>query len=261
VWELVSGGIERYLAATGADGQTVERSARARTLLPLARNVLFIVLVVMVGLIVLAELGVNIAPLLAGAGVVGIAIGFGAQSLVKDVITGAFILFEDTIAVGDLVRLDAHAGTVEALSIRAIRLRDGTGALHTVPFSAVGTVVNMSRDFAYAVFEIGVSYDSDTDHVVAVMQDVGDDLAADAEYGSDMIEPLEVWGIERFEASAVVIKARCKTRPMKQWRISREYNRRLKKRFETEGIEIPLPQSTVWFGGKQSAAALPAPAN
>lgn len=258
VWELVSGTIERYLAATDNDGNAVSRSARARTLLPLVRNALFIVLVVMVSLIVLAELGVNIAPLLAGAGVVGVAIGFGSQTLVKDVITGAFILFEDTMAVGDAVKLNGNAGTVEAMSIRAIRLRDGTGSMHTIPFSAVTSVINMSREFAFANMEIGVGYREDADAVMAVLKDLGAELTADSDFAAVIVEPMEIFGIERFEASAIIITGRFKTLPQKQGGVLREFNRRMKKRFDELGIEMPYPQTTLWFGEDRHGKAPPA---
>lgn len=258
IWELVSGAIERYLQATNGDGEKLERSARARTLLPLLRNALLILLSIMVALIVLSELGVNIAPLLAGAGVVGIAIGFGSQKLVQDVITGAFILFEDTIAVGDVVNLGSHGGVVEAMSIRAIRLRDTAGAVHTVPFSAVGTVINMSKQFAFAVFDIGVAYREDPDQVMALMRDIGKEMREDPAFGPLVVEDLEILGLERFDASAVVIRARFKTVPLKQWTISREFNLRLKRRFDAEGVEMPFPQTTVWFGEDKKGYAPPA---
>ncbi|MGE5475400.1 MAG: mechanosensitive ion channel domain-containing protein [Bacteroidales bacterium] len=258
VWELVSGAIERYLAATDGDGNAVQRSARIRTLLPLARNALFIVLVVMVALIVLSELGVNIAPLLAGAGVVGVAVGFGSQTLVKDVITGAFILFEDTMAVGDVVKLDAHAGVVEAMSIRTIRLRDSNGAVHTIPFSSVGSVVNMSKEFAFAVFDVGIAYNEDVDRVMEVLRELGGELQADAEFAPLVAEPLEVLGLERFDASSVVVRARFKTMPLKQWAVGREFNRRIKRRFDELGIEFPFPQTTLWFGEDKTGKAPPA---
>lgn len=257
VWEVVAGAIERYLAATDGDGNAVQRSARIRTLLPLVRNALFIVLVVMVALIVLSELGVNIAPLLAGAGVVGVAIGFGSQTLVKDVITGAFILFEDTMAVGDVVKLDAHAGVVEAMSIRTIRLRDGNGSVHTVPFSSVGSVINLSKEFAFAVFDVGVAYNEDVDRVMAVLRDLGAELQADPEFGPQVTEPLDVMGLERFDASAVVVRARFKTVPLQQWAVTREFNRRIKRRFDELGIEFPFPQSTVWFGESKAGTSAP----
>jgi small conductance mechanosensitive channel len=255
VWELVSGGIERYLAATDLDGNAVQRSARIRTLLPLLRNALFVVLVVMVTLIVLSELGINIAPLLAGAGVVGVAIGFGSQTLVKDVITGAFNLFEDTMAVGDSVKLDGHSGVVEAMSIRAIRLRDASGALHTIPFSAINSVVNMSRDHAFANFEVGVGYGEDVDRVIEVMRAVGDEMRADAAMAPLIVDVMEVWGLERFDASAVVITGRFKTSPGKNGAVLREFNRRLKKRFDELGIEMPFHQTTLWFGENKAGTA------
>lgn len=255
VWELVSGAIERYLRATDGSGTALERSARARTLLPLVRNAVFVVLLVMVSLIVLSELGVNIAPLLAGAGVVGVAIGFGSQKLVQDVITGAFILFEDTMSVGDVVQLGGHSGVVEAMNIRAIRLRDFGGAVHTIPFSAVSDVINLTKDFSFAVFDVGIAYREDTDHVTAVLRDLGAEMQADAEYGPLILEPLDIVGLDRFDASSVVIKARFKTLPVKQWSVMREFNRRMKKRFDELGIEIPFPQSTVWFGEDRQGRA------
>lgn len=258
VWEIVSGAIERYLAATDGDGNALARSSRIRTLLPLARNALFVVLVVMVSLIVLSELGVNIAPLLAGAGVVGVAVGFGSQTLVKDVITGAFILFEDTMAVGDVVSLGGHSGVVEAMSIRTIRLRDFSGAVHTIPFSSVSDVVNMTKDFSCAVFEVGVAYREDTDAVTETLAQLGSELQADAVYGPLILEPLEIAGLDRLDASSVVIKARFKTLPAKQWSVMREFNRRMKQRFDQLGIEIPFPQTTLWFGQDKTGTAPPA---
>lgn len=257
IWEVASGAIERYLTQTDGNGKLIERSARARTLLPLLRNVIMVVLVLVVGLTVLSELGVNIAPLLAGAGVVGLAIGFGSQKLVQDLITGAFILFEDTISVGDVVKLGEHAGAVEAMSIRTIRLRDAAGAVHTIPFSAVSTIMNMTKDFSFAVFDIGVSYREDTDEVAATLAAIGDDLRSDPELGRFVLEPLEVLGVDRFGASEVVIKARLKTLPSKQWVVSREFNRRMKKRFDELGIEIPFPHQTVYFGEDKHGKAPP----
>lgn len=239
VWELVSGTIERYLAATDGDGKALQRSARIRTLLPLARNALFIVLVVMVSLIVLSELGVNIAPLLAGAGVVGVAVGFGSQTLVKDVITGAFILFEDTMAVGDTVKLNGTTGTVETMSIRAIRLRDAAGALHSIPFSSVTSVVNMSRDHAFASLEVSVAYSESLDRVMEIMRGVGAELRADAAFGPLIVAAVEIWGLDRFDAAAMVITGRVKTVPGKSLAVAREFNRRLKLRFEHERVQMP----------------------
>lgn len=248
VWEGASTAIERYLEQTDPDGNVVERSARARTLLPLLRNALFVVLTVMVVLIVLSEVGINIAPLLAGAGVVGLAIGFGSQKLVQDVITGAFILFEDAIAVGDVVNVAGIGGLVEAISIRSIRLRDLSGNVHTIPFSSVDTVTNMTKEYSYYLLDIGVAYREDTDEVAEVAKAIVEELREDPEFGPEILEPLEVLGVDQFGDSAVIVKARIKTLPIKQWMVGREFNRRMKKRFDELGIEIPFPHRTLYFG-------------
>jgi small conductance mechanosensitive channel len=248
VWEAASAAIERYLSPVDAGGNAVERSARSRTLLPLLRNFLAVILSVMVTLIVLSELGVNIGPLLAGAGVVGLAIGFGSQKLVQDVINGAFILFEDAISVGDVVTVAGKTGTVEALSIRALRLRDLSGSVHTIPFSTVETVTNLTKDFSYYVFEIGVAYRENTDEVADVLRQISTGMEADEEYGPLILAPLEVLGVDQFADSAVILKARVKTVPVKQWYVGREFNRRIKLRFDEEGIEMPYPHTTLYFG-------------
>jgi small conductance mechanosensitive channel len=223
----------------------VVRSARARTLLPLIRNAFRVVLGVMVTLIVLSELGLNIAPLLAGAGVVGLAIGFGAQTLVKDVITGFFILAEDTISVGDVADIDGNAGVVEAMTIRSIRLRDVAGTVYTIPFSAVTTVKNLTKDFSFAKFDVGVAYDSDVDEVIGLMREVATELRQDPEFRYAILDDLEVMGLNQFTDSALMLLARLKTPPGQQWRVSREFNRRLKILFDKHGVEIPFPQRTI----------------
>ncbi|HEV7372455.1 mechanosensitive ion channel domain-containing protein [Arenibaculum sp.] len=245
-WEVVSNMIERYLTGRGADGGTVQRSARVRTLLPLLRNAFLVVLVAVVVLILLSEIGLDIAPLLAGAGVIGLAVGFGSQTLVKDVITGMFILFEDTISVGDVVDVgNGHSGVVEAISIRTIRLRDLTGTVHAVPFSQVASVKNLTKDFSFYVFDISIAYDEDSDRVVDIVRELGGELQQDPVFSGLILEPIEVLGVDRFADSAVIIKARFKTRPSQQWGVGREFNRRLKKRFDERGVEIPFPQRTV----------------
>jgi small conductance mechanosensitive channel len=243
--EFVNELIERYIRRRQAQWEDAERHVRLRTLLPLLRTAFRVLLVVMVALIVLSELGLNIAPLLAGAGVVGLAIGFGAQTLVKDVINGIFILVEDTIAIGDIVEVDGHAGVVEAMTIRSIRLRDFGGAVHTVPFSSVATVKNLTKDFSYCVFDVGVSYSEDVDRVMTVLREIGAEMQADEAYRRAILEPIEVVGVDRFGDSAVIIRARIKTRPIKQWEVGREFNRRMKRAFDQKGIEIPFPQRTI----------------
>jgi small-conductance mechanosensitive channel len=253
VWELINAMVERYLSQDGG-----QLSARARTLLPLLRTAMLVVLVMLVVMVSLSELGLNIGPLLAGAGVIGLAIGFGAQTLVKDIITGLFILIEDHIAVGDVVKVGAHAGVVETLSLRTIKLRDIAGVVHVVPFSEVTTLENMTKDFSRYVFEVGVAYREDTDHVTDVLRVLGEDLMADPAFAGDILEPLEVLGVDSFGDNAVIIKARITTVPLKQWRIGREFNRRMKKRFDELGIEIPFPRRTIYFGEDKSGNAPPA---
>ncbi len=251
-WEVLSAVIERYLASNNAS-----HSQRAHTLLPLLRKVMLAALSVVVGLTILSELGINIAPLLAGAGVVGLAVGFGAQTLVRDIITGMFILIEDSISVSDYVMLGGHSGTVEALSIRSIRLRDPSGTVHTIPFSDVTAVINYTREFAFAVMEIGVAYKEDVDRVTRIIEEVGQELRQDPDQQNHILADLQVQGLDRFDDSAVVIKARIKTSPGMQWSIRRAFNRLLKRRFDAENIEIPFPQQSIWFaeesGGKDAA--------
>ncbi|MCG5241962.1 mechanosensitive ion channel domain-containing protein [Azospirillum doebereinerae] len=248
-WEVVSAMIEHFLASTDRNGTKIERSARMRTLLPLLRNAFLILLVTMVSLITLSELGVNIAPLLAGAGVVGLAIGFGSQTLVKDIITGLFILFEDTVSVGDSVDVGGgHAGTVEAISIRSIRLRDGSGAVHSVPFSAVTTVKNMSKDFSVTAFNVVVANREDPDRVIAVLKEVGAQVQAEAPYAADILNPLEVLGVDKLSDTGIIILAQFKTRPTRQWGVAREFNRRMKKRFDELGITMPTQSMQLVVG-------------
>ena len=245
LWELFGSAVERYLNGVGHDGRPIARSARTRTLLPLLRTTVFILLATIVTFIVLSELGVDIAPLLAGAGVAGIAIGFGSQALVKDVITGLFILLEDTLAVGEVVDVGkGHVGTVEAISIRAIKLRDVEGTVHTVPFSEVSTVRNMTRDYSYFVADVGVVYREDPDRVIAVLREVAEDLRRDPTWAPFAMAPLDVVGVDKFTDSAMVIRVRLKTVPLKQWPLGREFNRRMKKAFDQHGIEMPAANQT-----------------
>ena len=255
-WEMVSSAIERYLAR-GADGE-IELSARAKTLLPLLRKALLIVVMTIVSLIVLSEIGVNIGPLLAGAGVFGLAIGFGSQTLVKDVITGVFILAEDQFAVGDVIRVNDQTGLVEEITIRIIRLRDVSGNVHMIPFSSVGMVENKTKDFSRYVFDVGIAYREDVDEVIDVLRDLGAELQEDDYYGPLINQPIEVLGLDKFADSAVIIRARLTTKPIKQWEVGREFNRRMKHKFDELGIEIPFPHQTVYFGEEKGGGAPPA---
>ena len=247
VWEIASAAIDRLLRDNGRN--RFARSARGRTLLPLARNVIMVVISTMAVLAILSELGINIAPLLAGAGVIGLAVGFGAQTLVKDIITGAFILFEDTIAIGDVVTVSGKTGTVEVITIRTIRLRDVCGTLHTIPFSAVDVVTNLTKDFAIFVADIPVGIDTDTDRAARIMAEVGAELSQDKAYGIDMLAPFEVIGLDRFDKATAILRGRVKTRAGQQWRIGREYNRRIRMRFAKEGIDNPFRVATMQIIG------------
>lgn len=240
VWELVNAAIQRHLAKLSRDAQAA-RSARVRTLLPMLRTLLSGAIIVFVALNVLTEIGVNVAPLIAGAGVVGLAIGFGSQTLVRDVITGIFLLFEDAVAVGDVVQVSGLAGVVEQLSIRSIKLRAQDGSVHIIPFSAVTTVTNMTRDFSFAVLDVSVAYGEDTDRVAGVLQEIASEIRADPKFATMIRDDLELLGVERLADSGVVIRVRIKTEPMARWSVAREFNRRIKQRFDRLGIEIPYP--------------------
>lgn len=258
VWELTASGIARVLSGTNADGTVREASSRTKTLLPLLRRAILAALVVFGGLIVLSELGIDIAPLLAGAGVVGLAIGFGSQALVRDVITGLFILIEDTVSVGDVVTAGGHTGVVEDLSIRTIRLRDVEGSVHIIPFGDVTSVINLTKDYSFALVDIGVAYREDTDHVSDVIRAVAEEMRADPAWSPVVLEPIEIFGVNELADSAVIIRTRIKTPPVKQWGVKRELLRRIKKRFDAEGIEIPFPHTTVYFGVDSAGKAPPA---
>lgn len=238
VWEVAGAFIE-YKLSTERD---MARRSRLRTVLPILRGGLVAVLGVMVLFIVLSELGVNIAPLLASAGVIGIAVGLGAQSLAKDVLKGLSMLLEDSIAVGDVVTVAGQSGLVERLNIGSVVLRGFDGSVYTVPFSEVTTVVNMTKDYSYAVIDAGVAYKEDVDHVMTVIEEIGEGMRTDAKFGSMILEPIEMVGVDQLGDSAVVIRSRIKTRPIMQWTVGREFRRRMKKRFDELGIEIPFPQ-------------------
>ena len=256
-WEAISITIEHILVSK--PGSVSERSARIRTLLPLARNVCLIVIVTIAGMVVLGELGIDTRPLLAGASVIGVALGFGSQTLVKDVITGMFILFENIIAVGDVVDLGkTHSGVVESLSIRTLRIRDGNGAIHTVPFSDVSTIINMSRDYSVYVVDLVINYREDTDQVVGILRELGAEMQADPAFSDLILAPLDVWGVDGFTESGMNVKAALKTRPLQQWGVAREFNRRLKHRFDAAGLRPPMPRRELFGQAVSPEAAVAA---
>lgn len=222
-----------------------EAVKRAETLGRVARYIVAVVVSLVAGMLVLGELGVSLAPILGAAGVAGLAVGFGAQSLVKDFFTGFFLLLENQIRQGDVVQLGEHAGLVEEVTLRYVQLRDYEGHVHIVPNGMITSVINMSRGHAQAVMDVGVSYTTDLDRAMAVMHEVARQMREDPAHCGRILDDLEMAGVERWDDSAVVLRARLRVAPLEQWTVRREYLKRLKLAFDRAGIEIPFPQLTV----------------
>jgi len=225
-----------------------EFGKRSDTLNSIFRNLWTIIICSIAVIIILSEIGIDIGPILATAGVLGLAIGFGAQSLVKDLISGFFILMEDQYRVGDVIQIGDKAGVVEKMTLKLTILRDLAGNVHFISNGDIDVVTNMTKGYSRYVFEIGVAYRENVDEVMKIMKQVDEDLRADPDYTDDIIEPLEIFGLDKFADSAIIIKARITTEPIKQWRVGREYNRRLKKAFDENDIEIPFPHLTLYMG-------------
>lgn len=225
-----------------------EFKKRTDTLGSVVRYLFNIVIVMIAGAMILGELGIEIGPILAAAGVLGLAVGFGAQSLVKDIISGFFIFLEDQIRVGDMVEIAGKSGIVERMNLKMTILRDLAGNVHFVPNGEINVVTNMTKGYSRYVFDIGVAYREDVDEVMHIMKSVDEEMRNDPEFAKDILEPLEIFGLDQFADSALVIKARTTTKPIKQWRVAREFNRRLKKKFDERNIEIPFPHLTLYMG-------------
>ena len=225
-----------------------EQAKRVETLIRLLRQAIIIVVWVVALLIVLREMGVDIAPILASAGILGLAVGFGAQNLVRDVISGFFMILENQVRVGDVAIVNGTGGLVERVNFRTIVLRDLSGVVHIFPNGAVNTMSNMTTEWSAYVFDIGVAYKEDVDRVIGIMKQTGKELRDDKEFGPSMVDDIEVFGVDQFGDSAVVIKGRLRTKPIKQWDVGREYRRRLKYAFDEAGIEIPFPHRSIYFG-------------
>jgi len=241
----LSGRLIQLVAQQKDDG---EFQKRMQTLGAMVRYVLLFAVIAVAVMIILKELGIDIGPVLAAAGIVGLAVGFGAQSLVKDIISGFFILLEDQIRVGDVVSIGDKGGLVEKVSLRTTVLRDLAGNVHYVPNGHINVVTNMTKDYSRYVFDIGIAYREDVDEVIKVIKGIDEELRSDPEFKDDILEPIEIFGLDKFAASAIVIKARTTTLPIKQWKVGREFNRRLKKRFDELNIEIPFPHVTLYMG-------------
>jgi len=242
--------VEVLLIKAGETSEIVPGAAqkRVQTLMGVISTIAVVLVWLVVILMALSQVGINIGPILAGAGVVGLAIGFGAQNLVRDLVSGFFMILENQIRVGDVAMINGTGGLVERITFRTVTLRDQGAVVHVFPNGTIQTLSNLTKDWSAYLMDIGVAYKEDTDRVVAVMRRVAEEMHAEPEYGSVMLEPIEIIGVDAFADSAVMIRARLKTQPIKQWFVGREYRRRLKKAFDAEGIEIPFPHTTIYTG-------------
>jgi len=225
-----------------------ESGKRVETLMNIVHGAGKVIIYVIFIMILLKKLGVDIGPLLAGAGILGLAIGFGSQELVRDFLSGFFILLENQIRKGDVAIINGTGGLVEDIELRTTTLRDLTGTTHIFPNGKIDTISNMTMEWSAMVFDIGVAYKEDPEQVISIMKQVGEDLANDPGFKDLIIAPLEIFGVDKFADSAVIIKARIKTKPVQQWVVGREYRKRLKYAFDNNGIEIPFPHTTLYWG-------------
>lgn len=259
---LVLRRIEQSLA-TSSTGTISAQEQRTRTLISLLRSVGVVLIVVLFIFMTLGALGVQLGPLLAGAGVLGLAVSFGAQSLVKDVISGLFMLFENQFGVGDVIRIEGVSGAVEQMTLRVVVLRDTHGVVHIVPNGQITKVSNLTRGWSRAVLDVAVAHTEDPDRAMVVLREVGEELYEDPEWKPLLVEPVQVPGIENLTDTAVTIRIMAKTLPLKQWDVARELRRRIKLRFDRDGIEIPHATQTMYWGEGQQpglAGTMPVPA-
>ncbi len=243
IWEATNAAIDQHLLRLSREGRYA-RVARLRTFLPMLRTTLLSIIVTVVALTALSELGVNIAPLLAGAGIVGIAIGFGSQKLVQDLITGLFLLLENAMQVGDSVTVSGLSGVVENLSIRTIRLRAGDGSIHIVPFSSVTSVTNTNRGIGNAAVSVNVAYKEDPDRVGTVLKEIAAEMRKDPALKPMIRGDFDLWGVDKVDASMVTVIGQIECTDAGRWPVQREFYRRMKKRFQQLGIEIARPAQT-----------------
>ncbi len=233
--------------AESADENPIEARKRVETLVHLLTQMIRIVLFVTLALVLLMQLGVQVGPLIASAGIIGLAVGFGAQSLVKDVITGFFMVMENQMRVGDVVTINGTGGLVETMTLRTVMLRDLGGVVHIFPNGSINTVSNATRGWSAYLFDIRIGFREDPDVAIAALREICADLQADPAYAPKILSAAEIFGVDRIDDSAVIIKGRIKTHPIMQWEVGRELLRRVKKSFAARGIEIPFPQQTLHF--------------
>ncbi len=237
------------------DDAGMEMKKRADTLSEIIRFIMAAVVLTIGLIMILGEFGIQIGPILAAAGIVGVAVGFGGQYLVQDIISGFFIILQDQIRVGDVVQIGSNGGLVEKVTLKTVVLRDLAGNVHFIRNGNINAIVNMTKDFSQYVFDIGVAYRENVDEVIGLVKEIDEDMRKDPDYKNDILAPIEILGLDKFADSAIVIKARTKTKPIKQWRIGREFNRRMKIKFDEHNIEIPFPHVTLYMGeGKKGGA-------
>ncbi len=237
-------------ANKNANVDTDEAVKRINTLTNILHMIIKVILWAVYLMMILQKFGINIAPILASAGIIGLAVGFGAQELVRDFISGFFIILENQVRTGDIALINGTGGLVEKIELRTITLRDFSGIVHVFQNGKINSVSNMTKDWSAMVFDIGVAYKENPQLVMDVMKQVGDELRNDAAFKDNILEPIEIFGLDQFADSAIVIKARLKTRPSMQWAIGREYRKRLKDAFDEQNIEIPFPHTTIYWGDK-----------
>lgn len=230
------------------DEPNMEAEKRLNTLMGIVKKAIAVIIWIIFIMIFLKKINIDIAPLIAGAGIIGLAVGFGAQELVRDFITGFFILLENQIREGDVAILNGTGGLVEKIELRTITLRDLSGVVHVFQNGKINSVSNMTKEWSAMVFDIGVAYKEDLNQVMKIMKDVADNLQKDKDFASNILEPMEIFGLDSFGDSALVVKARLKTQPIKQWSVGREYRKRLKEAFDEHNIEIPFPHQTIYWG-------------
>ncbi len=245
-------GLRIYLSRNLDDADEVKR---VTTLGRVFRYIASVVITLIAGMLVLGELGISVAPILGAAGVVGVAVGFGAQSLVKDYFSGLFLLLENQMRHGDVVTVAGIGGVVEEMTLRYVQLRDYDGNVHFIPNGSITTVTNKTRGFAFAVIDVRVAYRENVDEALAVMRAAGEELRADAAWRERILEPVEIVGVENLADSAVILRCRFKVAPIEQWNVRREYLRRIKHAFDAAGIEIPFPHLTVYAGQLKDGGA------
>jgi small conductance mechanosensitive channel len=254
ILKIVISRFEKGLEQKGAVPS--EQEKRVKTLSGIISTTISVIIYTAALMMIITECGINIGPLLAGAGIAGLAIGFGAQSLVKDVISGFFLIMEDQIRVGDVANIAGIGGLVEAINLRTTRLRDLEGKVHIIPNGSIEVATNFTKDWSRALIEIGVAYKENVDNVISVLQGIGEEMRNDSAFKEVILEPMTVLGLDSFGDSSINIRLYFKTLPIKQWEVAREFRKRVKKVFDEKGIEIPFPHRTIYMGEGESTGRL-----